>query len=320
MTSSCCGVSALSRLAVGPHGSTITRLDFIDFMPKVVKTLSDAGTKAIRGTLDHIDTDVGEGLLHVQFRTRFFLTSVHMGVLLPLLGFTNSSGNIWFLDNSLPYSKIIVGPASSPEDVYDNCVPTDFMVMGQKGADPVMIDVGWVGSTYASQANGTFFVSQISPLMSEGTVYPWGSGVNTSNVFSINGTTYFPPQVRLAVNYHTLTEFNNSVTATNNCPTDHDITVGSSVLYSTCDATTGLFTSPVAGVVTGGPLVLSFSTTILSGNSTSFTIANAKAIARPTRLVKNDFQRLPLMYRGYSQVQSGVEVPALQVTNVIHTS
>ena len=318
MTAACCGIGALSRLAIGPHGGTIVRMDFVDFQPtKIVKTISDAGAHAIRGTLDRIDTDVAEGLLFVQFRTRLYMTSAKMAVLLPCLGFINDSGDNWHLGDSLSYSKIIVGPANAPEDTYDNCVPTDFVVTGQKGADPVMIDIGWMGSSYASAAAGTFFTSQTSPAMTEGTVYPFGTGVNNTTQLQIASTTYYMPQVKLSVDYGLVTEYNNNVNVTNACPTNHDITLATSVLYSTCDATTGLFTSPVAGNVTGGAVSLSFSTTINSGNTTTFSFANGKFIARPTRIVKNDFNRLPVVLKGYAQVQGGTLYPALSVVNQV---
>lgn len=303
MTTYCCGVGALAKLGIGPKGGTVTRMDFIDFKPtKIVKTISDAGEHAIRGTLDPINTDVGEGIQFVQFRTRFYLTSAKWVLLMPLLGFDNGgSGDLWTLKDSLTESTIIVGNANADEHTYDGCVPTDWAVVGQKGTDPVHVDIGWIGKTFATAANGTFFTSQTSPAMTEGIIYPYATGVNNTTTFTVNGgTTVSMPQIKLAMDYKIVDEFLSSVTATNLCPTAHKLTIASSALYSTCDGTTALFTTPQAGTITGGAVVVGFSTTLNSGNTTTFTVANAKFVSRPPHITKNEFERLPINMVGYA--------------------
>jgi len=298
----CCGIGAKARLAVGPKGGTITRMDFIDFKPtRIIKSMSDlAAENTIRGELDPLDTDVGEGILFIFFRTRFYLTSAKMAVLLPLLGFTNSGGDTWVLGDALDQSTLILGPGGSHEHTYDGIVPTDFVVAGQKGADPIIIDVGWIGRTFTPNPAGTFFVSQTNPAMTEGYIYPFGTGVNNVTGLTIlNGVTVKFPQFHLSHNYHIVHEYLNSVNLTNACPTRHDLRFATSELFSTCDGTEAPFESAMAGSITGGALVLDFQTSLGSGQETKFTVANAKFIARPPLIRKPDFQRLPVNMKGY---------------------
>jgi len=298
---SCCGTGALSRLAIGLDGGTPTRMDFIDYNGgQVVKALSDGSLRAIRGTLDPIDTNVGEGLTFVRFRTRFYVTAAKMAVLLPCLGFTAVS-TVWTLGDTIPFSKVILGPAGTKEQVFDNCIPTDWVVEGQKGSDPITIDIGWVGKTWAEQDNATFFTSQSSPAMTEGYVYPFPDGANGATTLSLLGQTVYFPRFRLAMDYGVVTEFNNSVTATNLCPTKHDLKFATSALYSSCDSTEPLITTPLGGDVTGSSLTLNFSRTVGTDTfGTQFVIANAKAIARPPSVKKDDFNRLPINMQGYA--------------------
>lgn len=316
MSNSRCGAGSLSRLAIGLHGGTPTRMDFVEWKPvKMLKALSDGGDKAIRGTLDHIDTNVTEGLTYVEFRTMMWMTSAKMDVLLPCLGFTEVS-DVFTLGDSLPYSKIILGPAGTKEHVFDNVVPTDFVVSGQKGSDPIMIDIGWMGTTWAEQSNATFFTSQSSPAMTEGYIYafpnPTSGGTASLNLL---GQTVYYPQFKLAVDYGIIREFNNSVTATNLCPTDHKITFATSALYSSCDGNEALIDTPLAGTTTGASLTLNFQRTVgVQNHQTQFVIANAKAIARPPVIVKNDFNRLPIQMMGYASGSTA----ALVVTNKVN--
>ena len=60
----CCGIGALSKLAIGLSAGTPTRMDFVEVhSTKVFKSLSDGSSKTIRGTLDPINQNVAEGML-----------------------------------------------------------------------------------------------------------------------------------------------------------------------------------------------------------------------------------------------------------------
>ena len=312
----CCGVGALSKLAIGLASGTPTRMDFVNFSAQIVRTLSDGSTRAIRGTLDHINTDVATGLLHIKFRTTMLMTSAKMDVLLPCLGFTTSP-TPWTIGDSLPLTTVVVGPSgSSYEDTYVNCVPTDFVITGQKGDSPVMIDIGWVAQSWTQATAGTFFVSQTSPAMTEGYIYPFAAqGTGNASTLNLLGQSLAFPMFRLKMDYKVVVEFNNSTTATNLCPTDHELTFSTSALYTNCDGNQALWNAasgPASGDTTGASLTLNLQRTVSStAYQTQFVVANAKLLARAPNIVKNDFIRLPVNVVGYAT--SGT--PLLVVTN-----
>lgn len=312
-TFSCCGTGAASKLAIGKTGSTATRMDFNEFVAtKIVKVLSDGSTKAIRGTLDHMDTNAAEGMLFVEFRTKMWLTAAKMAVLLPCMGFSTAS-SVYTVGDTMPECSIILGTAGTKEHTFGGCVCSDFVISGQKGSNPIEIDIGWVGMTWSEQSNGTFFTSQTTPAMTEGYTYPFAQGTNNVSSLSALGQTVYFPNFRLKMDYKLVTEFNNSVVATNICPTDHELTFATSALYSTCDGTEPLLDTPLAGTTDGASITLNFTRTLAGPvtHQTQFVIANAKAIARPPSIRKNDFNRLPLNFRGYAHSTTA----SLVVTN-----
>lgn len=303
----------MSNLAIGLSAGTPTRMDFISVhSTKVFKSLSDGSSKTIRGTLDPVDVNVAEGMLFVQFRTKLWLTAAKMEILLPCLGFTQV-GDDWTLVDALPASKIIVGPGGAPEVTYDGAVPTDVTWEGRKGSDPIMMDIGWIAKTRTTAAAGTFFVSTTSPAMTEGYVYPYPDGAYNVTTYNVQGADRQFPLFRLHLDYGTISEFNQSVTATNLCPTDHNLTFGASALYSTCDSTTDLLSDPMSGDVTGDSLTIDLERLVgATTYKTIFTVANMKLLAQDVNIVKHDFNRLPINAKGYS---SGGD-PMLVITNV----
>lgn len=321
MTQSFGGVGALCKLAIGSSASQ-TRMDFLQFTPQIVKTLADGSTRAIRGTLDHQSTSVAEGLLHIRFRTSMWMTAPKLDVLLPQLGFT-AVGNVYTLGDAIPDTTVILGPPGTKEHTFKGCVPTDFVIHGQHGSDPIYIDIGWIGRTWEEDDNGTFFVSQTDPPMQEGYVYPFAAGQAPNNASTLNilGQALAFPQFRLSLDYKTLVEFNNSITATNVMPSDHVLNFATSCLYNPADADSGtgstepLFDIPMSGDVDGASLTLNFRRaapfTTPANYQTQIVVANAKLIARPPRIVKSDFTRLPINAQGYAVGST----PLLVITN-----
>lgn len=310
----CCGTGSASKIALGLSAGSPTRLDFTHFYgDRVVKTLSDGSSQTIRGTLDRTEQNVAEGMLHVIFRVRMWMTALKNVVLLPCMGFTNVS-TLWTLGDTLPACKVIVGPAGAPEITYDGCYVSDWFVMGQKGQNPIMIDIGFIGKTRVENPAGTFFISQSNPAMTEGWVYGYPDGTYSTTRFNLLGADRYFPMFRLGLNNGIVTEFNQNTNATNICPTDHDLTFGASSLYSVCDSSTDLVTEPMSGDTTGGPLTIDLERTVEATTyETIFNVANAKLIARDTSITKNDFNRLPIMARGYALAAGG---PMLTITNV----
>lgn len=308
----CCGIGAFSKLAIGKTGSTLTRMDFLNFVPNIVKVLADGSTKAIRGTLDHQATSVAEGVLHVRFKTTFWVTPDKMAILMLSLGFT-ASGDTWTMGDVIPDSTIVLTPGGAEDFTFTGCIPANFIISGQKGVDPQMIEINWVGKTMTSLAGGTFSYG----TMLEG--YPFayatqGTGnANTVTLGSPYSTTIKSPQIKLYMDYHLIVEFNNSVTAVAICPSDHDMTIGMSALFSNCDGTMPLLdlpvggqspttATPLSGNVVGSTLVWNMQRLLPDTNNSQcqISLANVKPIAQFPRIVKNDLNRLPLNFRAYA--------------------
>lgn len=290
----CCVVGALAKLAVNSQ-----RLEFIEFDPvRIVRMLSDGSVEAIRGTLDRLADDVVKGLLYVDFRTSFYMTAQNMALLLPIMGFS-ATGNTYKIGDTLASTTVILGLNSCPEFVYGNAFISKWVIRGVRGGDPPRIDVWWRAYTRSEQPSGTFFVSQSSPALLTEYPYPFAGGT----AMTFGGQSYQFYQVAFGLDYHLVSEFNNSDTATNICPTDHDITIGHGMLYAPCDNTTTLLTTPFSGDVTGGAYTLSFTTTVsMTTYSTSFSLPNVKLIAQqPGVTNKHDFTRMPFNGRGYAQ-------------------
>ena len=307
------GVGAKTQIAVGPTGGTISKIDFLEFTPQIVKKLADGSTKAIRGSLDHQQTSVAEGLLHLRFRTKMFVTSAVMDILWPQLGVTLTSYTGTLAD-TLPDTDWIIGAPGVKEETYGKCVPTDWKLFGAHGADPIMIDIGWEGRSYTTQANGTFFGA--SPAYVEGYTYPFAAGAASGNASTLtytmggySGTVGFP-QFVMEMDYGIRAEYNNSITPTNLMPTDHILKFATSVLFNPADSasstpsTETYLDTPMSGDVTGASLVLNFQRAAPfaspSNYQTQLTVANMKGIARVPRIVKNDYVRLPMNLVGYA--------------------
>jgi len=308
----CCGVGALSKFAFGLMGDTPTRMDFIQFVSKSVKSIVDGSDKSIRGTLDPTGENVAEGMLFAQGRFRMWMTAAKNDILLPCFGATQSPTDTFTLGDSLPACVMTVGPAGSNEITYENCVVTDWVVTGQKGSDPILLDVGWMGTTRASASAGTFFLSQTSPAMVEGYAYPYPDGSASVTRFSYMGADRYFPMFRLAMDYGVIREYNQSVNATRLCPTKHELTFSTNALYSTCDSTNDLLETPMGGDVSGDDLVIDLQRTVGANTyRTIFTVANAKLIASDPSINKKDWIRLPINLRGFA---SGV-TPLLSIVN-----
>lgn len=266
-------------------------MDFIEFTPtKIVKTLSDGSQNVIRGTLDHGSTAAAEGIAFVEFRISMYMTAAKNDILLPLMGLAESPSDTFTLADALPEAKVVLTPYGGKDFTFDNLLVSQWFVHGRKGSDPIRLDIDFVGKNWAEAASGTYTHGTIV----EGLTYGFTQGSMT-----LEGATRYFNQFRLGLNYGLITEHNNSVYATNVCPTSHDLTFGSGVLYSTCDSNTDLYSIPMtsATAATGSQLTLGFTRGTVS---TSFVVGNVKLIPRPPHIRKSDFNRLPLFGRGFA--------------------
>lgn len=289
---SCCVVGALAKLAIGGN-----RLQFIEFESNIVKELSDGSARAIRGKLDRDSNLVSEGITHVDFRIALYMTAQNLDILLPIMGMTESPTDTFTLVDALASTQVILGMNTLPEVTLGNSFVSRWVIRGVKGGDPPRIDIWFRAYSRTEQANGTFFNTHTVPLVEY--PYAFAGGV----VLTYGGTQYGFNQYALGCNYHLVAEWNNSVNATNICPTDHEITVGAGMLLAICAGTvTPLLTTPFTGDVTGGAFSLAFSRTIgINTYTTQFNISNVKQLPyQPGVVNKHDFERLQFNGRGYA--------------------
>lgn len=292
----CCGTGALSKLSIGPSGGTLSRMDFIEFIPtRLIKVLSDGSKNVIRGTLDHGSIHPSEGMAWVEFRTTMYMTAAKNDVLFPLMGMAESPTDTFTLADALTAGKVVVTPNGGKDHTFDNAFVSKWMVHGQKGTDPIRIDIDWCALSWAEAALGTYTHGTIV----EGHPYAFaGQGSMT-----LEGATRYFNQVRLGLDYHLITEHNNSIYPTNICPSDHDLSFGTGVLYSTCDSSTDLYTVPMttATAATGSQLTLAWSRAVGAATySTNFVVGNVKLTPRYPGIKKNAFNRLPIFGKGYA--------------------
>ena len=296
MVSSCCGTGSLSKLSIGASGGTLSRMDFIEFNPtKIIKTLSDGSQNTIRGTLDHNSTAASEGPAWVEFRTTMYLTAAKLDVLLPLLGLAESPTDTFTLADALSPSKIVLSPNGGKDHTFDNVYPDRWTIHGQAGTDPIRIDIDWCAMSWAEATLGTY----THGTTVEGFPYSFhGQGSMT-----LEGVTRYFNQVRIGLDYGLIKERNNSLYLSNVCPSDHSLSFGTGVLYSTCDSNTDLYTVPMATATaaTGSQLTVGWSRVVGAATyGTSIVVGNVKLLPRFPGIKKSAFNRLPVFGTGYA--------------------
>ena len=153
-----------------------------------------------------------------------------------------------------------------------------------------------------------------------------GSGLAGSGAVTLE-----MPMVRISCDYKLTVEFLNSLTATNICPTDHELKIATSALYPLVDNTANGSTSgstylwngtngPMTGDVSGASFAWNLErATVLNGSTfdqTQISVANIKSIARSFVFKKNDMVRLPIQFEGYASGSTAL----LQITNEFQTN
>ena len=303
----CCPIGGLCSMTV--NGNV---MDFVTFNPgKTAKILSDGSDKTIRGTLDHYESDTDEGLQFVGFTVSMYMTQQKMAILLPLMGL-EAAGTTYTLKDPLPATgatspyNIVFDSYGTRSYTYTDCHCGSWSVQGQKGANPIMIQLTFVAKSVTSAALPNSGVAPMrTTVVAANIMYGFTRGVMT-----IEGAERKFNQFQLNMDYGLNVEFNNSATATNVCPTDHSLTIDTSVLFSACgDSTQALLEKPMgissgqaAGSLTdGAAFSIEFERTTSAGAvyTTSFTVANVKLVARPPSITRKDFIRLPIRGIGY---------------------
>ena len=305
----CCPIGGLCSMTV--NGNV---MDFVTFNPgKTAKVLSDGSDKTIRGTLDHYESDTDEGLQFVGFTVSMYMTQQKMAILLPLMGL-EAAGTTYTLKDPLPATgatspyNIVFDSYGTRSYTYTDCHCGSWSVQGQKGSNPIMIQLTFVAKSVTSAALPNSGVAPMrTTVVAANIMYGFTRGTMT-----IDGAERKFNQFKLKMDYGLKegTEFNNSVTATNICPTEHNLTIDTSVLFSACGDNTqellekpmGILSGQAANSLTdGAAFVVSFTRTTSAGAvyTTSFTVANVKLIARPPKVDRDGFIRLPVHGIGY---------------------
>lgn len=294
--SSCCSVGANAKLSIND-----VRMDFISFDGShVMKVLSDGSLRTIRGSLQHLDTDVQDGILFANFSVTMYLTAQKATTLLPLLGLglggtppiTNISGN------TIPAFNVVLTTDGGLDFVFTDAKVGKWRLEGQKGSQPIMLSMSCSAQLLETDPAGTYTHG------SETVGPPYAF---TQGVYTLDSVSQLFDRFALSVDTGLVVEHNNSQTPTNICATDYDITLGTSVPFSSCQDTLGWMENPLAGLneVAG---ILDFNNGV---TQTKFNFASLIQILSAPSVIKTGLTRLPLHFRLYRTSST----PAISVVN-----
>lgn len=294
----CCAVGSNAKLSING-----TRVNFTSFDgSRVAKSLTDGSVRAIRGEFDHTNTDVVDGLLFANYRVTMHLTSAKAALLLPLMGFTVSGVTppvTHTITDTLTEFDTVLTTDGGLDFTFDDGKVGRWMITGQKGTEPIRLELEIACKNMTTAAVGTF----THGAMTSGSPYAF----HAATLLTGADTQLFD-RFALAVDHGLIVEHNNSQTATQICGSDREITLGTSFPFSTCSDTTDFVTGPLAGLVdTTGTLTLTNSTL-----STKFELASLiQTMTVPSVHKKKELTRLPLHWRGYKTSSTA----SIRVTN-----
>jgi hypothetical protein len=294
----CCYTGALSKMKIDGHF-----MDFIELRPyEVYQKLADGSAEAIRGSLDHLNTDVDVDIKVAKFLMTTYVSPDKMQYLLPLMGLpVTGTPNTYDTTETLPEFVTKLETPSGSLFTFNDCMVNGYSIRGQKGGGPIRVTLDiWAKDMTIGAAGVETFSGLITGL-----IYAFSRGT-----FTYGGDEYYYDQFSLDVNHRLIYQHNNSITVTTMCPTDRRVQFQTSTPYNTCSGSTGLLTIPWNGNISGAVGVLDFTR---GGNETKFTFANMKSVARMPNVNKFNEIRLPLQLMCYKTVTE----PVLRVLNVI---
>lgn len=274
---------AISRLAINGQ-----EMEFLSIEGGMRTMLTDNTERAIRGTLSRSKERVKEGLQVVDIAIRMNPSPAELDVILPLIGMVESPTDTFTVidgsANTLGDFTVIIDRVAKVH-TYANCKIDKAVFRGQKGADPIELELRIMGTTESEGAAGSFSASAIDT----GIAYSFCEGVMT-----LDSTQRGYDRFALSIDNMIQRQFNNSCTATSLVPTDRAVTLATSVSYVA--ANTGLYTTPATPDATGIVGSLAFTD---GGQSTTFTMINLKSIAQSPSIPGKTEIRLPLFYKAY---------------------
>ena len=284
-----CAQGYQSRLSI--NGQQMT---FMQYIPRTVRELVDDGAVAIRGILDHPKERVTLGRLHIGAEIVMHPTPAELDVLLPLMGGSESPTDTFTIGDTYSTFDMVVDSVTKVH-TYTTCKMGRAIFSGQRGAEPVQLRFLVLGTGFSE---GTDFGSPTA--LDTDIVYAFHEGVLT-----LQGGSKAFDRFQLMIDPKLQVQWNNSSTPTEICPTDRDIVLQTSTPYTSSES--ALFTTPLSSAA-GAAGSLAFTR---AGQSTTFSFANLKSIAKPPPVLNKAQIRLPLTYKAY---RSG-STAALTVTH-----
>lgn len=279
-----CSQGAEARLGIND-----VEFEFISLQGGARYALVDNTIQAIRGTYSRSKERVKEGLIYIDLYVRMQPTPTELDTLIPLFGFAETPTDTFTVSDSELTSFTVVVDRVAKVHTYANCKINRATFSGQKGQQPVSVDLHIMGVTETEGNAGTF--STGTALDATDQPYAFTDGVMT-----LRSSARQYDRFALSIDNKIQREFNNSQTATNICRTDREITLATSVPYVA--ANTDLYTTPGPG----GPDASGAAGTLVftdGGQSTTFSFANLKELAQSTPIPGKRELRLPLNYRVY---------------------
>jgi len=247
-------------------------------------SLIDLTQETIRGTFQPHSNDILYGQRIHRWQIVLQPTPLELGVLLPIMGFTNSTGNTWIptanLSTDMEFRMDI--DMGSEMLSYAKCVVSKWVFQGQRGRQPwtVMLEIICdVETSLVSWATNT--------AIGSGRPYAFHQAA-----LSLGGTSRNFYRAVLANDFHVEDEFYNSQTLTDICPQTWDMTLATAVPFNSTNE--GLYTGPRDNSTRpAGSLTLTGTNV-----STSFSFAELVALPKPPDILRRDESlKLGLFYR-----------------------
>lgn len=285
-----CAQGYATRLSINGQ-----QMDFNQIKPLTMRELVDNSDVAIRGILDHPKEKITIGRLHIGFEVTMNPSPAELDVLLPLMGGSESPTDTFTIGDTYSTFTSVVDYGTKVHH-YTNCKAGRAVFFGQRGAMPIGLTLQVLGTGLSEDTSfGTPTALDLD------IVYAFHEGVLT-----YSSTEYNFDRFQLVIDPHLQVQWNNSATPTEICATNRTILLSTNVPYTSSEAS--LLTTPLLTNADGAAASLAFTR---SGESTTFTFANLKSVARPPAIPGKTALRLPLNFRCYRSSTS----PALTVTN-----
>jgi hypothetical protein len=279
-----CGTSrgALTRLQIDGQQFRFVQAKNTSNNPSLIDLTQDT----IRGTFQPHSNDILHGQRIHRWQITLQPTPLEFGVLLPLMGFTNSAGTTWVPTTNLQTNMDFMMEIDLVNEVlhYAVCKISKWVIQGQRGRSPwtVVLDI------IADVETSTTWTAATAI----GAGRPYAFHQATMSLAATDRSFY---RAVLANDFHLEDEFYNSQTVTDLCPQTWDMTLATAVP----------FTADHEALYTGARDSLTRPAGVLTWTgtniSTTFTFPELVPLPKPPDILKRDESlKLGLFYRPVS--------------------